>query len=197
MSQTICRMYASHDQALKAAHALETHRFDRFDAVRVIGRDDAHASVEALTAAIMKGWVLKAQAKVFAEGVARGGALVIVQAPFGSGVSALEILQSFDPIDSGVPDVEDRAPVWDEATPVSNVLGLRVLLDDSASFARFWNVPALSKKPVTWSTAMSIPEISRPSGPFTGTFGMALLSNKATILSSMLGLPLLSKRRAG
>lgn len=196
MSQTIFRMYASHDQALKAAHALETHRFDRFNAVHVIGRGDAHASVDALTAAIMKGWVLKPQAKVLAEGVARGGALVIVQAPFGSAVSALETLQRFDPIDSGVPDPEDRPPTWDEATPVSNVLGLRVLLDDSATFARFWNLPALSKQPVTWGTALNLPEISRSSGPFTGTFGMALLSSKATILSSMLGLPVLSKRRA-
>lgn len=195
MSQTICRMYASHDQAVKAAHALETHRFERFTSVRVVSRDAAHDSLEALTAAIMKGWVLKVQAKVYAAGVARGGALVIVQAPFGSAAAAMDILQSFDPIDSGVPDHEDRLPTWDEATPVSNVLGLRVLLDDSASFARFWNVPALSKKPVTWSTAMSIPEISRSSGPFTGTFGMALLSSKATIFSSMLGLPVLSKRR--
>ena len=196
MSQTICRLYASHDQALKAAHALENNRFDRFNAVHVIGRDDSHASVEALTAAIMKGWVLKSKAKILAAGVARGGALVIVQAPFGSGVSAIEILQGFDPIDSGVPDHDEPPLTWDEATPVSNVLGMRVLLDDSATFARFWNVPALSKKPTTWGTALNLPEISRSSGPFTGTFGMALLSNKATILSSMLGLPLLSKRRA-
>ncbi len=195
MSQTISRLYASHDQARKAAHALENHRFDRFNAVHVIGRGDPPASVDALTATIMKAWVIKPKAKILAEGVARGGALVVVQAPFGSGVSALDVLQSFDPIDSGVPDHDEPPLTWDEATPVSNVLGMRVLLDDSASFARFWNVPALSKKSVTWGTALNLPEISRSRGPFTGTFGMALLSNKATIFSSMLGLPVLSKRR--
>ena len=195
MSQTICRMYANHDQALRAAQALETHRFDRFDAVHVISRGDGQASVEALTAAIMKGWVLKRHAKVLAEGVARGGALVIVRAPFGSGVSAIETLQRFHPIESGVPDHDETPLTWDDATPMSNVLGMRVLLDDSASFAKFWNVPALSKKPATWGSALNLPEISDSRGPFTGTFGMALLSTKATIFSSMLGLPVLSKRR--
>ena len=163
--------------------------------MHVIGRGEGQPSVEALTVAIMKGWVLKRHAKVLAEGVARGGALVIVRAPFGSGVSAIETLQRFDPIESGVPDHDEPPLTWDDATPMSNVLGMRVLLDDSASFAKFWNVPALSKKPTTWGTALNLPEISPSRGPFTGTFGMALLSSKATIFSSMLGLPVLSKRR--
>lgn len=194
MSQTISRMYASHDQALKVAHDLRTHRLDRFESVHVVSRDDdPNAGADAIAASIMKGYVLKSHAKVYAEGIRRGGALVTVHAPFGTAVAAMQILDQHGPIDAGVAEPEDRLPAWDDATPVSSALRIPVLLPDNATFARFWNIPALAKRPRTSSEALGIRELSQSSGAFTGTFGMALLSNKATPLSSMFGLPVLKK----
>ena len=190
MSQTISRMYASHDQALRAAHDLRTNRLDRFDSVHVVSRDDApDADADAITASIMKGYVLKAHAKVYAKRIQQGGALVTVHAPFGTAVAAMQILDKYGPIDGGVAEPEDRLPAWDDATPVSCALSLPVLLDNDSSFSKFWSLPLLLTP-----SATAVPKRTHSSAPFTGTFGMALLSNKPTILSSLLGLPVLSRR---
>jgi hypothetical protein len=201
MSQTINRMYDSPERANLAAEALRTNRFDRFDEVHVVGRHsedaagaaDGEASVDAIVAALMKAYVLKAHAKVFAEGIRRGGTLVTVHAHFGTAAAAMGILDRHGPIDSGLPDATYPMMPWDEAAPCSSLLHAPVLLPDSATFSRFWNVPALLKKGATTFSALGIPETTRSSVPFTGTFGMQMISNKPTILSSMLGMPVLSK----
>lgn len=190
MSQNINRMYASRDQALKAAHDLRNSRFDRFDMVHVVSHDDAPAAdLDAITASVMKGYVLKAHAKVYAEGIKRGGSLVSVHAHFGTAVAAMEILDQHGPIDNGLVEPQDRLPAWDDATPLSCALMLPALLNNNTSFSGFWGLPLLLKRS---NTAM--PARARSTAPFTGTFGMALLSNKATILSSLFGLPVLLKR---
>jgi len=204
MSQTINRMYASYERAHRAAQELRTNRFDRFDEVHVVTLQGANgadslgldASTDAVMAALMKAYVLKAHAKVFAEGIRRGGTLVTVHAGFGTAAAAMAVLERHGPIDSGVPDATDPPVPWDEAAPCSYVLGLPVLLDDSATFSRFWNVPPLLKKGATTSSALGIPQTIDSSAPFTGTTGVHLISNKPAILSSILGLPVLTKRRA-
>ena len=190
MSQNINRMYASRDQAVKAAHDLRNSRFDRFEMVHVVSHDDAPAAdLDAITAAVMKGYVLKAHAKVYAEGIKRGGSLVSVHAPFGAAVAAMQILDQHGPIDNGVAEPQDRLPAWDDAAPVSSALMLPVLLNSSTSYSGFGGLPLLLKPSDT-----AVPARAPSSAPFTGTFGMALLSNKATILSSLFGLPVLLKR---
>lgn len=201
MSQTINRMYDNHESAARAAHELRSSRFDRFTAVHVVTRSagadaGADASIDGIAASIMKGHVLKAHAVVFAERIRRGGTLVTVHAPFGTAAAAMNILDSHGPIDSGVPELKDDIVAWDEAAPCSSALHMRVLLDDSATFSRFWNVPPLLKKAATTFSALGIPETVAFKGPYAGTFGIPLISQKATILSSMLGLPVLSKPRA-
>jgi hypothetical protein len=204
MSQTINRMYDSLERASRAAQELRTNRFDRFDEVYVTtlqagdGAESlgADASIDAIVAALMKAYVLKAHAKVFAEGIRRGGTLVTVHAAFGTAVAAMAVLDRQGPIDSGVPDATYPPKPWDEAAPCSYLLGLPVLLDDSATFSRFWNVPPLLEKGATTSSALGIPEIVNSSAPFTGTTGVHLISNRPTILSSLLGLPVLTKPRA-
>jgi hypothetical protein len=201
MSQTINRMYDNHESAARAAHELRSNRFDRFTAVHVVTRSagsdaGADASIDGIAASIMKGHVLKAHAMVFAERIRRGGTLVTAHAPFGTAAAAMNILDSHGPIDSGVPELKDDIVAWDEAAPCSSALHMRVLLDDSATFSKFWNVPPLLKSAATTFSALGIPETVASKGPYAGTFGMPLISQKATILSSMLGLPVLSKPRA-
>lgn len=202
MSQTINRMFDNHERAAQAAHELRFDCFDRFTAVHVVTRRGGpaagatDASIEGIAAEIMKGHVLRAHAMVFAERVRQGGTLVTVHAPFGTAVAALNILESHGPVDSGVPEPKDDIMAWDEAAPCSSALRLTVLLDDSATFSKFWNIPPLLKNTGTTFSALGIPETVSSRGPFTGTFGFPLLSNKATLLSSMFGLPVLSKPRA-
>ena len=199
MSQTIHRMFDSHERASSAAAELRNHRLDRFDDVHVFtsrGPAGAELSVDDIVAAMMKGHVLKAHAKVLAQGVKRGSTLVTVHAPFGTAASAIDVLERHGASPSGLPEVKERLRAWDDAAPLSSALSQRVLLDDSATFSRFWNVAPLLKSGATTSSALGMPEISRSSGPYSGAFPLPLLSRKATPLSTMLGLPVLSKSSA-
>ena len=199
MSQTIHRMYSSLERANLAADALRASRFERFDEVHVVGHksEGDAASADAIVAALMKAYVLKGHARVLAEGIRRGGTLVTVHAHFGTADAALAILERHGPIDSGLSEAADRPPAWDEAAPCSSLLHMPVLLADSATFSRFWNVPPLLKSGATTSSALGLPEATVSSRPFTGSFGLALISHKATILSSMLGLPVLLNASRG
>ena len=203
MSQTINRLYDSPERAQKAAHELKTNRFIQFDEVHVVSPADGvvaggtGATLDGVVNALMKAYVLKAHAKVFAPAILRGGAMVTVHAAFGAATTAIEILDKYRPIASGVPDFSDPLVPWDDATPVSNVLGLPVLLNHDDSFSKFWSVPALSKHGRTTCSVMGLPEISKANGAYVGMMGMPLISHKATFLSSMLGLPVLMKGRGG
>lgn len=199
MTQTIHRMYDSPERANLAADALRASRFERFDEVHVVGHsgDGDAASTDVIVAALMKAYVLKAHARVLAEGIRRGGTLVTVHAHFGTADAALTILERHGPIDSGLPEAVDRPLAWDEAAPCSSLLHMPVLLADNATFSRFWNVPPLLKSGATTSSVLGLPEATASSGPFTGSFGLALISDKATILSSLLGLPVLMNASRG
>ena len=199
MSQTINRMFESVERAAQAVQALKTNRFSQFDHVYLFGRDSeggVEQSVDQIVAAMMKSYVLKAHARVYAEKVKQGSALVTVHAPFGTGGDALEVLESFGPVDSGVPGPRDALPAWDEVAPCSSLFHIRVLLPDSATFSKFWNVPPLAKTARTTSAALGLPEGGGSSGPFAGTFGLPMLAGPRMSLSAMLGLPLLTGARA-
>jgi hypothetical protein len=194
MTQTINRMYDSLDRARQAAHDLRTHRFIRFTEVHVVGPDagGAHASLDGIVQALMKAYVLKADARVVAPAIQRGHALVTVHAPFGTATTAIWILDSHGPVDSGLVETQDRLVPWDEATPCSNVMSLPVLLKHDDSFSRFWSLPELTR---AGGTTLGLPELLSNHGPYTGLLGMPLLSSKGTVLSSMLGLPVLMSKR--
>jgi hypothetical protein len=220
MSQTIARMYESHERADQAAHELRTNRPVRFSEVFVFARSGGtgagaggaeasldgivarfqdmagHQALDGIVARLMACHVLKAHARGYAAGVLRGGALVVVHAPFGCGAEATRILADHGPIDSGVAEPNHSPMAWDDAAPCSSALHVRVLLDDAHTFSRFWNVAPLVKSAATTFSVLGLPEVTSSSGPFTGTFGMPLISKKATFLSSMLGLPVLMNARS-
>ncbi len=205
MSQTIIRMYATPRQASDAAHALRTNRGLRFSDVHIMapsgpvepGTDAAGPplSVEDIAEGLMKTYVLKAHATVLAEGIHRGGTTVTVHAPFGSGGTAVRILDKHGPIDAGIADDADPPMPWDEAAPLSSMLGIPTLLPGSASFSRFWNLPALSGHGQTVGTWLGIPEIRAQHGPYKGVLGATLLSDKPAPLSSAIGLKTLTDKQ--
>jgi hypothetical protein len=188
MSQTINRMYGSYEHA-KAAYA-ELAK-NRYKEIHLVGYEAGAAppAFDDIVASIMKGYVVKAEAKIYAQGVHNGGSLVTVHAPFGTARRAQWILNKYEPIKSGIPDTVFAKRSWDEAAPISSALNMPVLMDHTASFSEFWNLPLLVTKPYS-------PKFTKNASPFSSVFGMPVLSKNATVFSSFLGIPVLSKDRS-
>jgi hypothetical protein len=190
MSQTISRMYKTSGQAASAKAALE---LEGYSDVYLVSGDSAGASVDEIIAAITKGNVLKSYARIYAEGIRKGGSLVTVHAPFGTAVKATQILGKFGPIESGVSEPKCHVMQWDEATPMSCILQMPVLLEDPAPFSRFWNVRPLTDGSFSFSSLFGIP-LLRKDASRSSSFGIPLLSSNATPLSSLLGFPTISRQ---
>jgi hypothetical protein len=180
-------MYASAQQATDAVAELKVHGFTD-DQISLVTPANAGSDLDGIAAKIMAGYVLKAYARIYAEGIKRGAALVSVLAPFGMGVAATEALDSFGPIDSGVKQVADAATPWDDATPISSALRIPAIVKGDPTFSGFFSMPVLGRKGRTLCSLLGIPEISGPGKP---TFDSNLLTNPGMSLSSKLGLPLL------
>lgn len=199
MAQTIHRMFDSNARAQEAATELREHRYFSVDDIFVFsgqGPSGTALTVDEIVAAMLKAHILKSDAKALALGVQKGGTLVTVHAAFGTAVEATEILDHHGPIESGLVEFKATPLLWDDAAPLSSMLRMPTHLANTATFSRFWNVPALVKSGGTTNSALGLPEISRSSGAFSGTFPMPLLSHNSTPLSKMLGLPLLKKANA-
>jgi hypothetical protein len=192
MSQTISRMYEKPSQAARAKAALED---EDYSDVHLVSGDSAGASVDDITAAIAKGNVLKSLARVYAAGVSKGGSLVTVHAPFGGAARAARILDKFGPIDSGISEPADGIMLWDDATPMSCILQMPVLMADPVPFSRFWNVPPLANGSFSLSSLFGL-RLLTTAAPRSTSFGIPLLSSNPAPLSSLLGLPTLSKRQS-
>jgi len=171
--------------------------------------------------AIMAGHVLRSDAKVYAEGIESGRSLVAVSAPFGYGLLATRVLDSFGPVDTGIQLPERRSLAWDEAAPLSSALQLRTVLRNrpapfssvvglpttasglsalaslfgglaSSDFALFGR-SALSENPAPLSSMFGLRTISKRTGPLVSRFGLPLLSQNPAPMSSKLGLSLLTE----
>jgi hypothetical protein len=130
MADTITRVYGNYENALAAVGQLKQHRFTDFEinVVTYLGGQQTGGNVSAaefneLVDAIAAGFVRKADAAIYTLSVARGGTLVSVRAPFGTGGRAAAILDNFNPIETGVrlPEYKRLQP-WDEAAPASSFL---------------------------------------------------------------------------
>jgi hypothetical protein len=180
-------MYASAQQAADAAARLKSIGFTD-DQISLVTPANSGSDPEAIIATIMAGYVLKSHAGVYAERVRGGASLVSVVAPFGMGGEATQILDSFDPIESGVPEARDTAKGWDDSAPISSALRIPTLVKGDPTFSGFWSMPVLARNGRTLCSLLGIPEIS---GSGKTTFGGGLLTDSALSLSSKLGLPLL------
>lgn len=178
MTQTISRLYGSHDKALRAAAELRRDRIWEGH-VYVAGPADGRTE-EVIAAEVMKGYVLRAHARMYAAEISRGGSLVTVHAPFGYGVTAAHVLDKYDPIESAVAGAVQPTRSWDEAAPLSSAIGLPALIKNPTPMSRAWDVRPL---------------IPGRSSVF-GNLGLPELVDSRESLSDMLRLPLLSKNPA-
>jgi hypothetical protein len=194
MSHEITRMFASHADAKSAAADLAE---DGFDEVFIVAPPaDAGVPLSAIAAQIAQGNVLLADARIYAKGVAAGGTLLTVHAPFASGLRATSIIEAYKTIPTGKPEPV-KEPMWDDATPFSSVMHMSLLSDDPTPASRFMGIPPLTGSDCSFSSMIGMPLLSGGSSMGEGRWGMPFLSSNATPLSSMLGLPLLkdSKRK--
>lgn len=229
MAQTITRLYATADQASAAVAALRAARFPD-SMITVIappaaaGPAGGHADMEAgsteaaappaadaldaIVASIAKAGVLTAWAKVLAPDVQKGGTVVSVRAPFGSGQAAIRALDAHAPIASGSAEQLEVAKGWDDSAPASSMLQWDTKLSDPTPFATFWNIPTLTARrfffgepalrhnrhilgtPALINKAAMLPWPTQTKRPFA--LGEVKLLNDATPLSSKLSLPVLS-----
>jgi hypothetical protein len=188
-------MFATAEAARAAAAELAEEGFDDVHVVTPPSNPDA--PVSAIAAQIALGNVAMSDAKIYAAGVAKGGSLVTVHAPFASGMLATTVLESHGPIDSGMPAPEP-ALLWDEATPLSSAFAMDVLMNDPTPASRVIGIAPLTGSDCSFSGAIGMPLLSDNPAPLSSLVGLSTLSNTPAPLSSLLGIPLLkdSKHRA-
>ncbi len=175
MNHPIVRLY---ETAQKSADALAKLRKEGLPADLITLVAPGGQSKDAIVAAITAGYVLKSEAVVYAESVARGASLVIVRAPFGKGGPVTKILDRFGPSASPVEAAPEYSLLWDESAPISSALRIPTL--SNGLFSTFWTLPVITRRDVR----LPIPAISK-SAP------KAKLSSNGAPLSSLFKLPLL------
>lgn len=201
MTQTICRMYATKAQAMKAAAELGARGYSDvhvFSGEVPSAQADANTNaapvgptVSSLVQGMRDAFILDSHAKVYADRVSKGGSLVCVHAVFGKALQATKVLERFEPIDSGVREKSTDWVVWDEAAPLSSALQLKTLTQTKLPFEVMWNVASITSRLTFFSNWIGLPLLSRGTS-FSSLFGMSLLSRNGTPFSSQLGLPLLT-----
>ena len=195
MTQIISRMYATKENASKAFDELKRRNYQD---VFLFAAPDAGESGEAsfdtddLIAQMMKAHILKSDARIFAERVAKGGNLVTVHAPFSGGFRAFTVLDSYDPIESGVAKPVFPSAPWDSKTPCSSALRMPVLAKNKLPFETVSAVPSLTRCGAV-TACLGMPALSKSATPFSSMFGMSALSKNPTPFSSMFGMPLTKK----
>ncbi len=193
MTQTISRMYGAASDASACVADLKEHGFGAGEVYAVSPPPHGQNDLSSIAAAIAQGNVLKAKAAIYAEGVARGGTLVTVHAPFGAAAKATAILNRHNPIDSGVADPAYPRIAYDDAAPFSSTLQIPALLADPAPLSTFWSLPVLTEGRASLSKAFDLPELSAGAAPLSGALGWATLSRNPAPLSSLLNLKVLRK----
>jgi hypothetical protein len=176
---------------MDAVNALKQRGFAE-ESINLVSATDVQAnSLEEIIRSIMAGWVLKDEAKVYAEAVQRGQSLVSVRAPFGSGVRAGWIMDRFGPATSPIKEVREPLPQWDDAAPLSSALNMPVLVNSSAPLSNTFGMATLSRNAAPLSSLFCMGTKSRDPTPFSSLLGLPLLARDPAPLSSMLGLRLL------
>lgn len=224
MTQTIARMYASQDAANAAVNELHEHGFKadatpaapqprRVQSEDAGSPDDTTPPAEPVASpadpgidAIMNAGVEREHARIYSERIQSGEVLVVVvDPPFGFAKTALDILDSHNPVAVDLPVAEvtqagrtqaGRTWDWRSPTPLSSWLGWRVLSDDPTPLSNYLNRPVLKAEPASSRTLEGIRKQSGDAAPLSSKLGMAPLSENPAPLSAKFGWRLLSEKAA-
>jgi hypothetical protein len=174
-------MYGSQETATAVVKDLRDHGFSE-DSIKVVAGAES-------TDSIVQAGVSPAAAKVYAEGLGNGQALVVVDPLFGYARVATQILDSHDPIAVDVPeDVTSpttrsaRAPAGSTersaAAPLSAALGMPVLSSDPTPLSTWLGWRVLKPEQTTLTTGDSIRKQSNDPAPLSKKLGLPTLSGK-------------------
>jgi hypothetical protein len=198
MADIITRVYGSYENALAAVNELKLYRFldseitvVSLPTARRAGANMSPPAFNEIVDAIAAGWVVKSDAAIYALSVMRGAALVTVRAPFGTGGRASTILDSHDPVESGVTPKEfPRMRQWDDSTPASSFLHLPVLLDHEATpLSAVLGLPLVAKRGRTLGAVLRIPEVFSTAASKATLFGLPAVMKGSPAITALLGLP--------
>jgi hypothetical protein len=183
----IARMYQTKERARDAVTKLKEAGFSD-DAILEL----TPGSAQSVASAILAGQMMGHRAGFYAERVKNGRSLVALDAPFGQGQAATEILDGCGPVDQDLKVPEDSGEVrWGgSAAPLSEALGWSVLWRNRpAPLSDALGMPTKSRSQYYLTTELA----SRDPAPLSSALGMPTLSRDPTPLSSALGMPTLSR----
>jgi len=192
MTQSIIRTYETLKQTAGVEAELKKNGYANvqlFPNATVPNR----GTVEELTAAIAKAGIVKYQAASFADIVKRGGAVVIVDAHFGTGAKASEILGKYNPIKASVAGSDTQ--VWDDAAPFSSLLHIPVLQDSSGPYHSYSGTPLLIDQDGEYKSMSGTPLLLEQKGEYKSMSGTPLLLEQKGEYKSMSGTPLLTDQK--
>lgn len=217
MSQ-FTRLYGSHQDATAAVAELKSYRYYPVDIISpphaptdAEAAPTEHDHLKSIEHSLHKAGIGHKEAAIYAAKIHGGATLVTVWAEFGEGSQAESILDAYDPIDSGVASSNAYSPSYsavgaDDAAPLSNAFGWKILIDEPAPLSKFFGLPVLSSKqnsstvlnsnPAPLSSAVGLPTLSGKAAPLSSTFGIATLSDNPAPLSKATGFKTLTDEPA-
>lgn len=191
MAQTICRMYPNRSQA---ESALEEMKLNGYDECFLFDASSGGGSHGGIVDAMCRAHILKHHAKIYADGIVKGGAVIALHANFGLSGRAIQILDKYQPIPSGVEAPVEPRIDWDETVPFSSALQLPTLTRTKLPFEAFWNLSSLTRAGWFFSSVLGLGFRSGSATPLSNMIGMPTLTRCATPFSSLFKLPLISGR---
>jgi hypothetical protein len=200
----ISRLFNAHDDAEQAVAELKRAGFARVG-IHVFVHP---ASVDAMVIQDIP----RPRAIAYAEQVARGETLVVVNAPMGTGTQVTKILERHRPDASDVGQVTYETPFQDPAAPLSSLLTWPVLLHDPTPLSsllkwdtlsprqtpkdRSFGMPMLIDNPTPLSARLDMKVLSPVAAPLSARFGFKVLSPEPAPFSAKLGWRLLLAKAA-
>ena len=200
MTTIVSRLYATEQQAAQAAEMLTSTRFSAADVNLVTPPTEPDLAPSALEDLILKGGVRRADAAVFAKAVREGKSLVTVRAAWSLATPAIDILENFEPIESGVGDYEHHvAETWHSASPFSDFIGWPTLIDSKSTSELLDGNCSSSLGLPTVLRLRPFSALSKTDKPYSALAKSdkpySKLIDKAAPFSALFGLPVLLKSR--
>jgi hypothetical protein len=189
----ISRLFSTQDDANAAVDELKNIGF-RAELMMIVTGSAEHPATAKSVAELGIG---KASAQHVAERINHGGALVIMDPPFGSAGTATPILERKRSGDTEDVRIDYHHHVaHDAAAPLSSMLNWPVLLHNPAPLSSWFKWPLLSQSQKGKDKSMGIETLSHNASPLSSTLSWPLSSRNPAPLSSMGNLRVLSDKPA-
>ncbi|MEO1102443.1 MAG: hypothetical protein AAFW98_01715 [Pseudomonadota bacterium] len=193
------RIYGSEQGARDADAALDANGFR--ERTLLLPSEVAGREAEAVEEAIAAGMLPDRNVRLATRSLLAGRPVLAVRAPFGSGETALELMESGgDTVDNELlTNYSVSSP-----SPLSDALGIPTLVPFSSStslvssswsLSRTFGMGILGGKAAPLSSLFKIPLLTKRKRDRRSSFGIPLISRNAAPLSSLFGMGTLSKRR--